>query len=202
MVALSVFPTPLLTCRPFVAVNAMNHMNHLAALQAHHQRMMDPRLQPLRTVIPAVNPAAPMSPLSPRSSLPSAIQGLAPPSSSGVGMSSGLKRSFSPAHPIFSQANKPGRYLQDGVRVGGLGVSIQFVGSLVVAFQFISHWFVSRSWAVPCSFELQVLLSCLPWAPGHPNKLAELHLWRTWKFAKSVTLWAPEQHLTFRWGCL
>ena len=189
MVASSVFPTPLLTCQPFVAVNAMNHMNHLAALQAHHQRMMDPRLQPLRTVIPAVNPATPMSPLSPRSSLPSAIQGLAPPSSSGVGMSTGLKRSFSPAHPIFSQANKPGRYLQDGVRVGGLGVSIQFVESLL-AFQFISHWFVTRSQAVPCSFELQVLLSCLPWAPKQTRRASSLEI-QTGKFAKSVTLWAP-----------
>ncbi|XP_076472828.1 uncharacterized protein LOC143302173 isoform X2 [Babylonia areolata] len=87
-------------------VNAMNQMNQLAALQAQ-QRMMDPRLQPLRTVIPTVNPAAPLSPLSPRSSLPSAISGLAPPISSGAGISAGMKRSFSPAHSIFSQANKP-----------------------------------------------------------------------------------------------
>ncbi|KAK7087352.1 eukaryotic translation initiation factor 4E transporter-like isoform X2 [Littorina saxatilis] len=81
-------------------VNAMNHMNHLAALQAQ-QRMMDPRLQPLRAVIPSGTPGAPLSPLSPRSSMPSG-PGLAPPISSGIG-----KRSFSPHHPIFSQANKP-----------------------------------------------------------------------------------------------
>ena len=95
----------------------MNHMNHMAALQAqaHHQRMIDPRLQPLRAAIPAVNPAAPMSSLSPHSSMPSAIPGLAPPTNSGVGMSSALKRAFSPAHPIFSQANKPGRCCSGGV---------------------------------------------------------------------------------------
>lgn len=84
----------------FNRVNAMNHINQLAALQ-HQQRLMDPRLQPLRAIIPAVSHSGPISP---RSSLPSGVPVLAPPINTGV---PDLKRSYSPAHPIFSQASKP-----------------------------------------------------------------------------------------------
>jgi hypothetical protein len=79
---------------------AVNAMNQLAAFKAQ-QRMMDPRLQPLRAVIPTVSHAGPISPLSPRSSMQSA-----PPISSGV---TGLK--YPPGTlPIFSQASKPGKH--------------------------------------------------------------------------------------------
>lgn len=93
-------------------MNQINHINHLAALQVQ-QRMIDPRIQPLRTVIPSVSPGTPLSSLSPRSvtaQIPGGVPGLVnPPISSTAAMNTVLKRALSTAVPIFSSSGKPGK---------------------------------------------------------------------------------------------